>query len=260
MNIFAGFCLLLSCVAGFVLGTRLLWMWWQRTRLVPELSIGLTALFLAISGAGLLALARVPNKEESWLYYASLLLLGLSSISLGFGLQQIFRPRERWSMLLCGFASAALLAWWALAVHLGGSGLAGEGGMRAALYNLSRLAIHVWATWECFHYHGMLKRRLALGLAKPMIVHRFWLWGISSACAVALLVVGMFASYVLHQSVMTWPVGLFALSGFGLVSSLTIWCAFFPPAFYGRWIEARGQRAGRSSDPASEASSEATRA
>ena len=65
MNIFAGFCLILSCVAGFVLGTRLLWMWWQRTRLVPELSIGLTALFLAISGAGLLALAQVPNKEET---------------------------------------------------------------------------------------------------------------------------------------------------------------------------------------------------
>ena len=111
--------------------------------------------------------------------------------------------------------------------------------MRAALYNLGRLAIHVWATWECFRYHAMLKRRLALGLAKPMIAHRFWLWGISGACVVVLLLVGMFASYVLHRSVLLWPFGLIVLSSFGLVSSITIWWAFFPPVLYERWIKAK---------------------
>ncbi len=52
----------------------------------------------------------------------------------------------------------------------------------------------------------------------------------------ATILVGVWASYALHVSVLTVPFGLFALSAFGLFSAVTIWWAFFPPAFYRRIV------------------------
>ena len=85
----------------------------------------------------------------------------------------------------------------------------------------------------------MLKRRVAIGLADPLIAHRFWLWGVSTAGVVASIGVGIYAPYALRINVLAWPLGLFALGALGLFSALTIWCAFFPPAFYRRLLQAR---------------------
>ena len=246
MQIFAGVCLLGSCVAGLALGTGLLRAW-RRTREVPELSIGITSLTLAASGAMLLANARVPVEEQGALRLTvtmvSLLLLATSSIALGVGFWRIFRPQTRWAAWLCASASLALLAWWVLAVVQGGSGLRGEGGLRPLLYNAGRLAIHVWGAWECFRYHAMLKRRVAIGLADPLTAHRFWLWGLSTAGVVGSIGVGIYAPYVLGVNVLVWPPGLFALGALGLFSAVSVWCAFLPPAFYRRLVQARSAAA-----------------
>ena len=50
----------------------------------------------------------------------------------------------------------------------------------------------------------------------PLDAHRFWLWGLSGAGVVATILVGVWASYALHVSVLTVPFGLF-----GEVNDLT---------------------------------------
>ena len=112
MQAFAGLCLILSCAAGITLGTRLLWAW-RRTRRVPELSIGITALSLSVSGTLLLLVSGVPVEGRSLLQAlvsnVGLLLLAISSISLGVGFQQVFRPRERWAVGVWVLGAALLL-------------------------------------------------------------------------------------------------------------------------------------------------------
>jgi hypothetical protein len=41
--------------------------------------------------------------------------------------------------------------------------------------------MYAWAIFESFHYYVMLKRRLVLGLADPLIVDRFFYWGVSTS-------------------------------------------------------------------------------
>jgi len=240
VELYSAFCLIVSCIVGAVLGGRLLWLW-RRSRKVPELCIGVTSLTLSLSGAMLLGVAGVPAEEQRSLVFglkmASLLLLAVSSISLGLGFWRIFRPQARWAGWLCAAASLALLIWWLLSLFEGNSGLTGGTGLRPALHFGGRFVIHVWGVWECFRYHAMLKRRIALGLADPLVAHQFWLWGISGVGVAATVGVGCFASYVLRASVLLWPAGVLALGALGLVSSLTIWCAFFPPAFYRRMLQ-----------------------
>ena len=239
MQAFAGICLILCCVAGVTLGSRLLWVW-RRTRRVPELSIGITALSLSVSGALLLSVSSVPPEAHSLVQRvvknSSLLLLAVSSISLGIGYQQIFRPRERWAVGIWLLGALLLLAWWGASVAAGDSGLRGGGGLQPALYYAGRLLIHTWGSAESFRYHALLRRRLALGLAEPMVAHSFWLWGVSGAGVVASVLVGAWASYVVVVNVLLWPFGLFALSALGLLSAVSMWWAFFPPAFYQRLV------------------------
>jgi len=241
VQFYSAFCLIVSCIVGAILGGRLLWLW-SRSRKLPELCIWVTSLTLSLSGALLLGVAGVPSGERGPLLFSlmmtSMLLLAVSSISLAVGFWRIFRPQERWPGWLCALASLALLVWWLFSLYEGGSGLTGEIGLRSALHYSGRLLIHVWGTWECFRYYAMLKRRASLDLADPVIAHRFWLWGISSAGMVAMVAVPCLSSYLLRASVMAWPAGVLALATLGLFSSLTIWCAFFPPAFYRRMLQA----------------------
>lgn len=239
MRALAGLCLILSCVAGFVLGVRMFWAW-RRTRKGAEFSIGFTALALSLSGILLMTVAEVPFDAQSsgqqLTTFVALLLLASSSIALGLGYRIVFRPHERWALWLWGAGAVLLLAWWGLALAWGGSGLRGETGLRPALYYAGRLLLHGWGTLEAFRYRAVLRRRLALGLADPLVTHQFWLWGVSGGAVVGTLVLGAWSSYVLHQSVLTWPLGLFAMGSLGVVSAVTIWWAFYPPAFYRRLV------------------------
>jgi hypothetical protein len=152
------------------------------------------------------------------------------------GFQRVFRPSDPWAVWLCAAGTASLLAWWGLAAWDGASGLRGEASPRTLLYHFGRLLIHGWGAVECFRYHRTMQRRVGVGLAEPLVAHQFWLWGLSGAGLVVSVLVGVWASYVLQVNVLTWPFGLFALSALGLVSAVSMWWAFFPPAFYRRLL------------------------
>ena len=103
---------------------------------------------------------------------------------------------------------------------------------------------------ESFRYWLMLRRRLRLGLADPVVTNRFLLWAVF-ATGSTLNYVADLASRSLYWwaygTVQPVPAHLAAMVGptiivtmiLGAVSAVTLFLTFFPTPAYRRWIEAR---------------------
>ena len=100
-----------------------------------------------------------------------------------------------------------------------------------------RIGSFAWIGFESLRYHGLLRRRIALGLTSPLMAHRFLLWGFSGAMATFsyLIYLGFeLAGSALGEAALpTLLVG-----ALGLATGAATWLAFLPPAFYRRWIDA----------------------
>jgi hypothetical protein len=95
-----------------------------------------------------------------------------------------------------------------------------------------------WAFAECGRYHLLLRRRLRLGMADPVVTNRFGLYALATGLAVVTNLVG-WVFFQLHLEMLTDPVGgllLFVLSG---TSFVLMMLAFLPPRAYLTWVRAR---------------------
>jgi predicted membrane chloride channel (bestrophin family) len=96
----------------------------------------------------------------------------------------------------------------------------------------------LWSAAEALHRHHLARRRLALGLAEPVVVDRLLLWGIFGLAATG--IVGANAlGVLLGENLSTSPIVLLPMAVLGLAASAAVYLAFLPPAAYLRWIEAR---------------------
>jgi hypothetical protein len=93
----------------------------------------------------------------------------------------------------------------------------------------------VWAAGEAFRYHGLMRKRRALGLADPIVVNRFLLWGVASLFSVAAIwtisapaILGLPLEE--QQRLAPATMSLTGLWGSGAISAY--WLTFFPPAWY----------------------------
>jgi hypothetical protein len=100
-----------------------------------------------------------------------------------------------------------------------------------------------WASGESLHYYGMLRRRLRLGLADPVVANRFLLWGVGAGvggCISASLIATTAAGTDVHND----PLPQLLLSISGIVGPITRYLGFMPPARYLDFIRRRTKRAG----------------
>jgi hypothetical protein len=93
----------------------------------------------------------------------------------------------------------------------------------------------MWAAFEAFRYHALMSKRRALGLADPVVVNRFLLWGVASLFSVAAIwtislpaILGL--PLVEQQRLAPVSMSVTAVWGIGAISSY--WLTFFPPAWY----------------------------
>jgi len=233
-------------VAGGVVGVRMLWLY-ARTRRSPELLLGLGLLGSGAVGVALEIAVRQTHQvgeDSPWAMFALTLVpdyLGAASLAL-FG-WRVFLGRERWGtgvailvvLGLAGCATGELLSgqW----VHyLDGKtssgpwiplGLAMRGLVPALL---SALALRS---------HRMMRRRMRIGLAEPLVANRVLLWGVATLCSALAHAVAT-VHRCLHGAPMEahlWAVGLVSLAGLLAAGALAL--AFFPPRAYERWVESR---------------------
>jgi hypothetical protein len=149
---------------------------------------------------------------------------------------RVFRPDDGWARWLVW--GVAVLA----AAGVGGSALQGdwEGfSLNSGWFWLewtSYTLPYGWAAAEAFLEYRQARRRVRIGLCKPSVCNRVFLWSLFGVIQFAscFVVIGQYAAYGrenLFSS--TWD---FLYSGTMLVALLVMWIAFFPPKIYVRWI------------------------
>ncbi len=238
MQVLATSGLAAALVAALVVGARLLAVG-LRTRRAPELAIGVASLSLALGAIGMLASQRLPDLGGAAafrLYGAALVAIAAGAVGMAIGVWRMYRAGQRWPLFACallGVTQAAAL-WARLA-----SGLPPDPGVVPPSEQFligARLAIYAWATWEAFRYHALLRRRLRLGLADPMIAHQLLLWGVAAASLTSVLLVMGVSRVVWGQIGLLSSGVLLLVNPLGLVGALCIWFAFFPPDAYRRFV------------------------
>jgi len=106
-------------------------------------------------------------------------------------------------------------------------------------------AASIWTLSEPLLYFVTLRKRLRLGLAEPLLVDRFLLWGVGSVARFAMLAVGAFSMLRLSGdasdlAAIAAPTFLASgLAGIGVAVSYGL--AFFPPRKYVAFVARRAQ-------------------
>lgn len=238
MQALAGFCLLLFVVTVTVVGVRML-MLARRTRGRHELLMGLGMILIgAIGFPGSTASGFGRSVGEMsiplWFFFTSITQVGL--ILIYAFTWQVFRPNEAWGKAVV--VSGSLLMFVSLvlsAVALTGappdasSTAVARNGMFVGMTGYS--GCFLWSAIEGFVHHRNAKRRLAIGLADPVVVNRFLLWGFFGVAA-TLINVSSFIGNAIGVDPSRSPLVLVPMGVLGFAASVAMYLAFLPPASY----------------------------
>lgn len=237
----AGSTLIFICV-GTAVGVRIV-LRARIDRSLPELAIG--AALIAFAGVSQplsvlrVALAgQIPIGASVALQLVATGASAFTVVALYVFTWRVFRPESRWAALL--FAGGSALGLWA------GAGMAAISFYDAAVspelvgrwIGLSALSYGIcfgWAAVESLTYHALLRRRLRLGLADPLVVNRFLLWG--GSCAFGFAIDGILM--VMAARGVDFNVDRTArllVSASGLTNAVAWFLGFTPPAWYVRWV------------------------
>ena len=220
----------------------------RRTRQLPELALGLGLTCVALLGQPVAALGRVPALIGTPIgdaLFSGGLVIALFGIWLLFLFTcSVFRPRARWAHALVGVAAIGLAGAAAGLISVG----IGETDMRAAFAKTRPYAVAIvamvavcflWNGIESPRYAHMLRRRLALGLADPVLLDRFQLWGVVGVSTTLMCAV-LGGCMVAGLPPLTEPVPLSITASMSTVASVAWYLSFLPPRRYLDSVRRRG--------------------
>jgi len=226
----------LFVLASLVVGGRLMWMA-RQSRGLPELTLG-AALFL-MGGVGYpLMSAAIMARTLSNDTRTTMLALQMVTTLVGMGgivwfTRKVFRPGAGWATVLWLGVTGAYIGL-AAAQALGPGLLAflhsPESGPWANAMYVGIVAMS-WAGIESIRYWRMQQKRLALGLADPVVADRFRLWGTAILTADAISIISGGFQWAGIQMAGT-ATGAFVVGSLGLVAAYTLWMAFVPSEAY----------------------------
>ena len=229
-------------VVSLAIGVRLLLLW-NRTSQMPELLIG--AGILAIGPAALSAHLVAAAVRESHPALASgvalvaILAAATGTVTTAVFNGRVFRPDARWARLApvgFYFLFVAALGWEAGVTGFADPLELGPG----ALLSSSLLSVcMLWGASESLLYWRQMRRRLEIGLAEPLITHRFLLWGLGIGAAGWGSALSLAGQQLLGRGMADVPLLMLSNSMHGLLAAVLMWVAFVPPAAYRRWLAAR---------------------
>lgn len=236
----------LSCSAiGSVIGVRLLGVA-RQTRQLPELMIG-TGVFVYSS----LALPALLIMGLPWLSVGAARVFQLVQQIANFVTLtaiivftwQVFRPDETWARVLsgAGIACALVASWGSVSVApeaQGASAMPAQVRPYVSLMVLVWGGAFLWTGLESLRYRAMMRRRLALGLADPVVCNRFLLWAVwgIGCCLLDLLNLGY---NLAGLDFSRHPAPLLTICASCVLSSAIWYLAFLAPESYVQRIASR---------------------
>lgn len=219
-------------------GARLLLLA-RRTRGLPEALLGF-GLF-AIAGIGYPLLVAGRQQVDSapdlarWLIVASTLPMSVGWSAVWVFTWKVFRPASPIAATLVALAVAGITACMVGSIHvtltIPNPAELDFGMLRFLGTSFLAILCYVWAATESFHYWGMMRKRVALDLADPVVCNRFLLFGCVMVFSAGSTGVPATASALGIASVESAPVML-AAAAFGLCTGVSLWLAFLPPKAY----------------------------
>jgi hypothetical protein len=88
----------------------------------------------------------------------------------------------------------------------------------------------LWGATESLLYYAQMRRRLRLGLADPLVTHRFLLWGLGIGAAGVGSLISVAVQQASGLAMSELPALTLSNSTFGLAAAVLMWIAFLPPA------------------------------
>ena len=241
MQLFGLFCVLAYCVASLVVGVRLVRLA-SRTREVPELVIGVCFLSGGLIGypASVAAQLMVSGSPAlaPWMAGVSSAGLAVAAACMLVAWWKIYHPASRWGpwIVLVWSAFLAVVCVSQMGRPVEELGLAANPSESYRV--IAQGGAYAVVAWSGFRYHRLLRRRLRLGLADPVVANRIWLWNIAATAVTLQYSYALAAPWLnsLFDAVSVAPAFIGTL---GVVIALSITCAFYPPQGYLRWIRSR---------------------
>jgi hypothetical protein len=219
----------------------------RRTRAIPELLLGAGLILGGMLGGPLEAAGMSVRTELGPAVAAPLLLVGKILALAGIVchscfIWRVFRPRAKWAAVLAGFIIAVGVA--GLVGHaVNGAFVTAEIPIVWFCADLAgRAGVSAWLVFEGAAYYRSMKRRLALGLADPVVTNRFLLWSFSGAFTIVMLLTSVppfFLNPRENVLVITADLMIFCLAG--ICISTLYFLTFFPPMAYRRRLEKRAE-------------------
>jgi len=222
-------------VVDLVVGVRLL-MLARRTRELPELAFGTGFVLLGAIGYPLATVARgiALDAPETGgpLLLAAIGTQDLACFAIYVAVARVFRPTSALAKG-CVAAAAALLALsWIGQVASG----APDGGPFFLVGWAMRGGCFAWSTAEALACFDRMRRRLALGLADPLIVDRFRLWAVANGAITVGFAIFMAGRLAAPPGAGQLPAVTALTSLVGIVAGVALWLAFVPPDAYVRRV------------------------
>jgi hypothetical protein len=229
-------------LVSLAIGLRLMLLA-RRTGQLPEFAVGAALVLLGGVGYPAFSLARgVPDLGV--LARVTLAAVGMACTVLGTGGIAVFNwkvfrsdcPVTPRAVALFGTALVASFVW--QAVDPGFLGAAENRGYGLHALEILTGGVLAWASLESVAYALKMRRRLALGLADPLVADRVRLWAYAMLAAQVLNHLSI-AAAAAGKDLVTWRYGGAVVFVLGLVAAFSMWLAFLPPHAYRRYVAAR---------------------
>jgi hypothetical protein len=244
----AGLAQFVSIASAFWLGSVLL-LRARRGGGAPERLLGLHLLLAMGAGSLLLGVASTSAHMSPLPYgiFFALVLAGNLATLLGLMAALWFN-----STVFHGGASAGRTIAFAVSVLMwvGFGSYAALGGIQAPdlygpgswPYVATMVIADLWLVHDALRFRRQLLRRLALGLAEPLVVDRLMLWSVASLARVGLVLMAPITSAAIGVThlPLSLVTGLLLLSAtLILVTTMSLWFMLVPSTAYQRWVERR---------------------
>ena len=240
-------CLVAYTIVSAIVGVRLI----ARSREshgVPELLMGLSYVTAPALGYPMaIVSAMLTNRAIAVpTYVVGEVLLVFGCCCFLFFTVKVFRPGAQWAIWSAAVGSA-ILVWSGYGItHAFLSTANSEESAALARTPLGVMVLvlmlsYVWTALEGMRYYRMMRKRMALGLADPVVTNRFFLWGCSGLTSLMWISV---SAYFLSTggNIGRDPIPVTCTSAGGVLNTIFLVLIFMPPHAYTRWIgrSARG--------------------